>query len=156
VWWDPDLAAQLARAGRARRILAYQICDWLVSTRALLLDRGMMGDGVIDLPRIGTMIEQAGYRGYIEVKIFSAGIGVVMQAIGRRIDADHGVADAEHQAIEDARGDSARVIGWMIGRQARGESPRQPDRVAEGSDDRALRRDHDQVLCAQRPRPFPG
>ena len=72
VWWDPDLAAQIARAGSGNRILAYHICDWLVPTRDLLLDRGMMGDGVIDLPGIGAMIEKAGYRGYIEVEIFSA------------------------------------------------------------------------------------
>ena len=56
----------------ANRILAYHICDWLVPTRDLLLDRGMMGDGVIDLPGIGAMIEKAGYRGYTEVEIFSA------------------------------------------------------------------------------------
>jgi sugar phosphate isomerase/epimerase len=72
VWWDPDLAAQIARAGRAKRILAYHICDWLVPTRDLLLDRGMMGDGVIDLGAVGAMIDQAGYRGFIEVEIFSA------------------------------------------------------------------------------------
>jgi sugar phosphate isomerase/epimerase len=71
VWWDPDLAAQIARAGAAGRILAYHICDWLVPTRDLLLDRGMMGDGVIDLPGIGGMIEKAGYRSFIEVEIFS-------------------------------------------------------------------------------------
>jgi sugar phosphate isomerase/epimerase len=72
VWWDPDLAAQIARAGLAGRILAYHICDWLVPTRDLLLDRGMMGDGVIDLAGIGAMIDKAGYRGCIEVEIFSA------------------------------------------------------------------------------------
>ena len=32
------------------RLLAYHICDWLVPTTDLLTDRGMMGDGVIDLP----------------------------------------------------------------------------------------------------------
>jgi sugar phosphate isomerase/epimerase len=72
VWWDPDLEAQIARAGRSNRILAYHICDWLVPTRDLLLDRGMMGDGVIDLPRIRGWVEQAGYRGHTEVEIFSA------------------------------------------------------------------------------------
>lgn len=72
VWWDPDLAAQIARAGAAKRILGYHICDWLVPTRDILLDRGMMGDGVIDFPHIGGMIEKAGYRGLIEVEIFSA------------------------------------------------------------------------------------
>ena len=48
VWWDPKLASQIARAG-ADRLLAYHICDWLVPTRDLLNDRGMMGDGVIEL-----------------------------------------------------------------------------------------------------------
>jgi len=72
VWWDPDLEAQIARAGANNRILAYHICDWLVPTRDLLLDRGMMGDGVIDLPRIRGWVEKADYRGYTEVEIFSA------------------------------------------------------------------------------------
>jgi sugar phosphate isomerase/epimerase len=72
VWWDPDLDAQIARAGREQRILAYHICDWLVPTRDLLLDRGMMGDGVIDLPHIRAAVEKAGYRGFTEVEIFSA------------------------------------------------------------------------------------
>ena len=52
VWWDPDLARQIARAGRMKRILAHHICDWLVPTRDMLIDRGMMGDGVIDLPGV--------------------------------------------------------------------------------------------------------
>jgi len=69
VWWDPDLAAQIARAGP--RILAHHICDWLVPTTDLLLDRGMMGDGVIDLARIRSLIEAAGYSGPQEVEIFS-------------------------------------------------------------------------------------
>lgn len=47
VWWDPALALQIKRAGDSKCILAYHICDWLVPTRDLLLDRGMMGDGVI-------------------------------------------------------------------------------------------------------------
>ena len=72
VWWDPDLAAQIARAGRMGAILAHHICDWLVPTRDLLLDRGMMGDGVIDLRAIRAMIEQAGWQGPQEVEIFSA------------------------------------------------------------------------------------
>jgi sugar phosphate isomerase/epimerase len=72
VWWDPDLEAQIVRAGRAKRIYAYHICDWLVPTRDLLLDRGMMGDGVIDLKRIGALVSEAGYAGAHEVEIFSA------------------------------------------------------------------------------------
>jgi sugar phosphate isomerase/epimerase len=71
VWWDPDLAREIARAGGAGRILAFHICDWLVPTTDLLLDRGMMGDGVIDLPRIRAAVEEAGYDGFCEVEIFS-------------------------------------------------------------------------------------
>lgn len=71
VWWDPKLYEQIARAGAARRIFAHHICDWLVPTRDLLLDRGMMGDGVIDLKAIRTAIEKTGYRGPQEVEIFS-------------------------------------------------------------------------------------
>jgi len=71
VWWDPQLEAQIRRAGR-RRLLAYHICDWLVPTTDLLLDRGMMGDGVIDLKRIRGWMTRAGYRGFHEVEIFSA------------------------------------------------------------------------------------
>jgi sugar phosphate isomerase/epimerase len=70
VWWDPKLEQQLARAGK-RRILAYHICDWLVPTRDLLNDRGMMGDGVIDLPQVRGLVERAGYAGFHEAEIFS-------------------------------------------------------------------------------------
>ncbi|KAA0685965.1 sugar phosphate isomerase/epimerase [Neorhizobium sp. P12A] len=72
VWWDPKLYEQIARAGAARRIFAHHICDWLVPTTDLLLDRGMMGDGVIDLKGIRAAIEKAGYHGTQEVEIFSA------------------------------------------------------------------------------------
>jgi sugar phosphate isomerase/epimerase len=71
VWWDPALEEQIARAGRDRRILGYHICDWLIPTRDLLLDRGMPGDGVIDLARIGKWIAAAGYGGFTEIEIFS-------------------------------------------------------------------------------------
>jgi sugar phosphate isomerase/epimerase len=71
VWWDPALQAQIARAGRDKRVLAYHICDWLIPTRDLLLDRGMPGDGVIDFACIGTWIAAAGYNGFTEIEIFS-------------------------------------------------------------------------------------
>lgn len=71
VWWDPQLANAIARAGRMNRIFAHHICDWLVPTKDMLLDRGMMGDGVIDLPGIRKMVEDAGFFGPQEVEIFS-------------------------------------------------------------------------------------
>ena len=70
VWWDPKLEQQIKRAGK-KRILAYHICDWLAPTRDLLNDRGMMGDGVIDLPGVRGWAEAAGYAGFHEVEIFS-------------------------------------------------------------------------------------
>jgi sugar phosphate isomerase/epimerase len=69
VWWDPELAAGISRAGK--RILTFHVCDWLTPTRHMLNDRGMMGDGVIDIPAIRRLIENAGYRGFVEVEIFS-------------------------------------------------------------------------------------
>ncbi|HVB48164.1 MAG TPA: sugar phosphate isomerase/epimerase family protein, partial [Burkholderiales bacterium] len=72
LWWDPQLEQQISRAGR-KRLLGFHVCDWLVPTTDLLLDRGMMGDGVIDLKRIRGWVESAGYRGFHEVEIFSAG-----------------------------------------------------------------------------------
>lgn len=70
VWWDPKLQQQIARAGR-ERLLAYHVCDWLTPTRDLLNDRGMMGDGVIELRRIRGWMEAAGYARHAEVEIFS-------------------------------------------------------------------------------------
>ena len=72
VWWDPDLDEQIARAGKMQAILAHHICDWLVPTKDMLTDRGMMGDGVIDLKGIRRRIEAAGFHGAQEVEIFSA------------------------------------------------------------------------------------
>ena len=71
VWWDPDLEAQIARAGRDR-LLAFHVCDWLNPTRDLLTDRGMMGEGVIDIPHVRAMVEAQGFDGKVEVEIFSA------------------------------------------------------------------------------------
>jgi sugar phosphate isomerase/epimerase len=70
VWWDTSLADSLAMAGP--RILGYHLCDWLENTRDMLLDRGMMGDGVADLKAIRAAVEATGYRGSCEVEIFSA------------------------------------------------------------------------------------
>lgn len=72
VWWDPKLQAQIERAGR-ERLLAFHVCDWLTPTTDLLNDRGMMGDGVIDIPRIRGWVEDQGFAGFSEVEIFSTG-----------------------------------------------------------------------------------
>jgi sugar phosphate isomerase/epimerase len=70
VWWDPNLTRDIARAGK--RIIGFHVCDWLLDTKDPLNDRGMMGDGVIDVPGIRREVEAAGYAGLVEVEIFSA------------------------------------------------------------------------------------
>ncbi len=69
VWWDPRMERELEIAGS--RICAFHVNDWLPETRDLRLDRGMMGDGVIDIPAIRRAVEKAGYEGPCEVEIFS-------------------------------------------------------------------------------------
>jgi sugar phosphate isomerase/epimerase len=69
VWWDPERTAEIARLGP--RIVGYHVNDWLVPAQNVLMNRGMMGDGVIELRRIRGEVERAGYSGPIEVEIFN-------------------------------------------------------------------------------------
>ncbi|MDE0142737.1 MAG: sugar phosphate isomerase/epimerase [Caldilineaceae bacterium] len=69
VWWDPDMEREIERS--AGRIVSFHVCDWLMDTTDLRLDRGMMGDGVINIRRIRRLVEATGYDGYREVEIFS-------------------------------------------------------------------------------------
>ncbi|MFC8759908.1 sugar phosphate isomerase/epimerase family protein [Streptomyces sp. NPDC057193] len=72
VWWDPDLAAQIARAGAGGRIVSYQVCDWTLPLPAdALLGRGHVGDGHIDFRTMTDQVDAAGYTGWIEVEIFN-------------------------------------------------------------------------------------
>jgi sugar phosphate isomerase/epimerase len=71
VWWDPELLSQIARAGRDR-LLAFHVCDWLMPTKDMLNDRGMMGDGVIDIKSVRSAVEAQGFAGYSEIEIFSS------------------------------------------------------------------------------------
>jgi sugar phosphate isomerase/epimerase len=70
IWWDPELMGQIARTGKDR-LLAFHVCDWLVPTKDILNDRGMMGDGVIDIKSVRAAVEAQGYAGYSEIEIFS-------------------------------------------------------------------------------------
>lgn len=72
VWWDPDLAAQITRAGAGGRIASYQVCDWTLPLPAdALLGRGHVGDGHIDFRAMTDQVTAAGYTGWIEVEIFN-------------------------------------------------------------------------------------
>jgi len=71
-WWDPELPAQIQRAGAEARIASYQVCDWTLPLPAdALLGRGHVGDGHIDFRALTDMVEKAGYTGWIEVEIFN-------------------------------------------------------------------------------------
>ena len=70
IWWDPELLPQIERAGKDR-LLAFHVCDWLVPTTDMLNDRGMMGDGVIDIRSVRAPVEAQGFAGYSEIEIFS-------------------------------------------------------------------------------------
>ncbi|HEY8749314.1 MAG TPA: sugar phosphate isomerase/epimerase family protein, partial [Tepidisphaeraceae bacterium] len=71
VWWDPELEAEIALAGRQKTLFAFHVCDWRVQTRNLLTDRGLMGDGCIPIPTIRGWVERAGFTGFNEVEVFS-------------------------------------------------------------------------------------
>jgi len=71
LWWEPNLKVEIGRCGQAGRIFAFHICDWKTPTLDLLNDRGLMGEGCIDIPKIRSWVEQAGFEGYHEVEIFS-------------------------------------------------------------------------------------
>jgi sugar phosphate isomerase/epimerase len=71
VWWDPGVYDDIAAAGE--RILSFQVCDWVTPLpEGVLLGRGMMGDGCIELRRLRQAVDAAGYTGPIEVEIFNA------------------------------------------------------------------------------------
>jgi len=72
VFWDPRLEDEIARAGG--HIFGFHVCDWLAETTDTINERGMMGDGIIDLPRVRTAVEAAGYDGLIEVEIINPAV----------------------------------------------------------------------------------
>ena len=71
LWWDPDLEREIRRCGQIGKLFAFHICDWRTPTEDLLNDRGLMGEGCINIPRIRGWVEEAGFDGYNEVEIFS-------------------------------------------------------------------------------------
>jgi sugar phosphate isomerase/epimerase len=71
VWWDDTLEAQIKRAGEAKRLFAFHVCDWKTPTTDLLNDRGLMGEGCIPIRQIREWVRKAGFDGFDEVEIFS-------------------------------------------------------------------------------------
>ena len=71
LWWDNDLENQVKRCGRNGNLSAFHICDWKTPTLDMLNDRGLMGEGCIDIKKIRDWVEEAGFNGFNEVEIFS-------------------------------------------------------------------------------------
>ena len=71
VWWDPDLDREIELAGERGTLFGFHVCDWRLETRHMLTDRGLMGDGCIDIPDIRAKVEAAGFNGFNEVEVFS-------------------------------------------------------------------------------------
>jgi sugar phosphate isomerase/epimerase len=70
-WWDQDVEPGIKLAGTTGRLFSFHICDWLTTTNDLLNDRGLMGEGCIDLPRLRKCVDATRFTGFREVEIFS-------------------------------------------------------------------------------------
>lgn len=112
LWWDPDVVAQIGRAGREGRIATYQVCDWATPLPAdVLLARHYPGDGVIDFGPMTRAVEAAGYGRDIEVEIFNADIWATDPAEAlRRTAAGFGAAVAPHLDDTGEGGAPAREV----------------------------------------------
>ncbi|PSR53190.1 sugar phosphate isomerase/epimerase [Adhaeribacter arboris] len=71
LWWDPDLENQIKRCGKNGNLSAFHLCDWKTPTLDMLNDRGLMGEGCINLKQIRGWVEETGFSGFNEVEIFS-------------------------------------------------------------------------------------
>ncbi len=71
IWWDDQVEAEILRCGREKKLFSFHICDWMNQPVDMLNDRGLMGEGVIDVPHLRGVVEATGFRGFNEVEIFS-------------------------------------------------------------------------------------
>ncbi len=71
IWWDPDAEAELRLAAEQKTLFGFHICDWRVQTRHMLTDRGLMGDGCIDVSGFRRLVQSLGFTGFHEIEVFS-------------------------------------------------------------------------------------
>jgi sugar phosphate isomerase/epimerase len=71
VWWDPDIEQEIELAGKNGTLFGFHICDWKANTADLLNDRGLMGEGAINIRHLRNCVEKAGFTGLNECEIFS-------------------------------------------------------------------------------------
>ena len=90
LWWDDEVWAQIARAGREQRIACFQAADLVTPLPAgVLLGRGLPGTGCVELRRFREAVDAAGYTGPVEVEVFDEqlwarpGRDILVETIGR-------------------------------------------------------------------------
>ena len=71
LWWDEMLEKEIKRCGQNGNLDAFHICDWKIHPHDMLNDRGLMGEGCINIKQIRSWVEEAGFSGFNEVEIFS-------------------------------------------------------------------------------------
>lgn len=104
IFWDPDVLASIARAGREGRIATYQVCDWKTPLPAdVLLSRHYPGEGVIDFASLTRAVVATGYDRDIEVELFNADIWATDPAeVVRRTAESFGAVVSPHLAVAAA------------------------------------------------------
>ncbi|MEW2517852.1 sugar phosphate isomerase/epimerase family protein [Actinacidiphila alni] len=72
LWWDDLAPAQIVRAGAGGRLACFQVADWVTPLpEGVLLGRGQLGDGCVDLRGLREQVDATGFRGPVEVEIFN-------------------------------------------------------------------------------------
>ena len=80
IWWDDHLEDEIKTSGREGTLFAFHISDWRTPTVDFLDDRGLMGEGCIPIRQIRGWTEDAGFKGFVEVEIFSRRLWALDQA----------------------------------------------------------------------------
>ena len=80
IWWDDRLEDEIKTSGREGTLFAFHICDWRTPAGDLLNDRALMGEGCIPIRQIRGWVEDAGFKGFNEVEIFSSRLWASDQA----------------------------------------------------------------------------
>ncbi|MBN2011689.1 sugar phosphate isomerase/epimerase [candidate division KSB1 bacterium] len=70
-WWDPALEPEITRCGLNNNLFGFHISDWKCPMTDPFNDRGLMGEGVINIPEIRSWVERVGFTGFNEVEILS-------------------------------------------------------------------------------------
>jgi sugar phosphate isomerase/epimerase len=71
VFWEEYLKEEIQRCADLGKLFSFHICDWKTDMADMLNDRGLMGDGIINVKQIRGWVEETGFIGFNEVEIFS-------------------------------------------------------------------------------------